>query len=78
MKARTVSATHEHEWEAAPGLPSTLPDGEAIVWQGTPDWKQLAVHAFHVRKIAIYFATPLEALANSAARLAAPSIVSTC
>ena len=56
MKARTVSATHEHEWEAAPGLPSTLPEGETIVWQGTPDWKQLAVHAFHVRKIAIYFA----------------------
>jgi hypothetical protein len=55
VKARNVSATHEHEWEAAPGLPATLPDGETIVWQGTPDWKQLAVHAFHVRKIAIYF-----------------------
>ena len=56
MKAKTVSATHEHEWEAAPGLPSTLPAGERIVWQGSPDWKQLAVHAFHVRKIAVYFA----------------------
>jgi len=56
VKAKTVSATHEHEWEAAPGLPSTLPAGERIVWQGSPDWKQLAVHAFHVRKIAVYFA----------------------
>jgi len=53
VKAKTVSATHEHEWEAAPGLPSTLPAGERIVWQGSPDWKQLAVHAFHVRKIAV-------------------------
>jgi hypothetical protein len=56
VKARNISATHEHEWEAAPGLPSTLPQGERIVWQGSPDWQQLAIHAFHVRKIAIYFA----------------------
>jgi len=56
VKARTVIATHEHEWEAAQGLPSTLTEVETIVWQGTPDWKQLAVHAFHVRKIASYFA----------------------
>ena len=56
MKAKNISATHEHEWEAAPGLPSTLPEGERIVWQGSPDWQQLAIHAFHVRKIAIYFA----------------------
>lgn len=55
MKAKTVSATHEHEWEAAPGLPSALPAGERIVWQGSPDWKQLAVQAFHVRKVAVYF-----------------------
>ena len=33
---------------------------------------------FSFKKIAIYFATPLEELANSAARLAAPSIVSNC
>lgn len=46
---------HEHEFEAAPGLPELLPEGEHIVWQAAPDWKQLAIHAFHVRKIAIYF-----------------------
>lgn len=50
-----TTAQHEHEFEAAPGLPELLPEGEHILWQVAPDWKQLAVHAFHVRKIAIYF-----------------------
>ena len=54
-----MKATHEHEWEAAPGLPSALPAGERVVWQGAPDWRSLAVHAFHVRKVAIYFALML-------------------
>ena len=51
-----MRATHEHEWEAAPGLPEPLPRGEKILWQGAPHWYALAVHAFHVRKLAIYFA----------------------
>ena len=51
-----MSHQHEHEFEAAPGLPEALPAGEKILWQGSPDWRQLAVHAFHVRKLAIYFA----------------------
>ena len=46
---------HEHEFEAAPGLPEALPAGELILWQGSPDWKMLAVDAFHVRRLAIYF-----------------------
>jgi len=50
-----VIATHEHEFEAAPGLPEPLPPGEKMLWQGAPQWRQLALHAFHVRKIAIYF-----------------------
>ena len=54
-----MKATHEHEWEAAPGLPSALPKGERVVWQGSPDWKRLAIHAFHVRKVAAYFALML-------------------
>ena len=53
-----MKATHEHEWEAAPGLPSDLPPGERVVWQGAPDWKRLAIHAFHVRKVALHFALP--------------------
>jgi hypothetical protein len=39
------------------GLPDHLPDGERLLWQGRPDWKRLAVNAFHVRKVAVYFAT---------------------
>ena len=54
-----MKATHEHEWEAAPGLPSALPKGERVVWQGAPEWKSLAIHAFHVRKVALYFALML-------------------
>jgi hypothetical protein len=47
---------NEHEFEPVRGLPSTLPDGEHVVWQGSPNWQSLAVRAFHVRKIGIYFA----------------------
>lgn len=43
------------EHEPIPGLPERLPAGEHILWQGKPDWKRLAVVAFHVRGIAIYF-----------------------
>ena len=50
---------HEHEFEAARGLPEPLPPGEHIVWQGAPDWRALAVRAFHVRSLAIYFALML-------------------
>ena len=64
-----MRATHEHEWEAAPGLPSALPKGERVVWQGAPDWKRLAIHAFHVRKVALYFALML---AVQAINLTAP------
>jgi hypothetical protein len=38
------------------GLPDHLPEGERMLWQGRPDWKRLAIDAFHVRKVAIYFA----------------------
>lgn len=38
------------------GLPEALPPGERILWQGSPDWRALAVRALHVRKVAIYFA----------------------
>jgi Bacterial PH domain len=54
-----VKAHHEHEFEAAPGLPEPLPKGERLIWQGSPDAVQLAIHAFHVRKLAIYFGAML-------------------
>jgi len=65
-----MKATHEHEWEAAPGLPSALPAGERVVWQGAPDWQRLAIHAFHVRKVALYFVLML---AVQAINLTAPA-----
>lgn len=47
---------HEHELEPQYGLPEELPGNERILWQGSPDWRSLAIRAFHVRKLAIYFA----------------------
>ena len=46
---------HEHEFEAAYGLPEALPKGERILWQGSPDFGDLAVRVFHMKKIVIYF-----------------------
>ncbi len=36
-------------------LTGRLPQGETVLWQGRPDWRSLAIRAFHVRKIGIYF-----------------------
>ena len=51
-----VNPHHEHEFEAAPGLPEPLPANERILWQGAPQWRLVAVHVFHVRTLAWYFA----------------------
>lgn len=50
------SLGHEHEYEPQYGLPEVLPATEKLLWQGSPDWKAIAVEVFHVRKLAIYFA----------------------
>lgn len=47
---------NEHEFEPVPGLPEYLPEGERLLWQGAPRWQSIAVRAFHVRKVLIYFA----------------------
>ena len=47
---------HEHELEPQFGLPEPLPETERILWQGSPEWRGLARHVFHVRKLAVYFA----------------------
>jgi hypothetical protein len=46
----------EHDIEPIRGLPQRLPTGETMAWQGKPQWETLAVRAFHIRKLAIYFA----------------------
>jgi hypothetical protein len=44
---------------ALKGLPSALPPGERLLWQGSPDWHALARRTFHGRTLAIYFAALL-------------------
>ncbi len=46
----------EYDYEGLPGLPGKVPPSEKILWQGSPSWRHLAINAFHVRKVAIYFA----------------------
>ncbi len=45
-----------HEAEPIPGLPGRLPEGEAILWQGTPRWHSFARYGFHLPQFALYFA----------------------
>ena len=76
-----VNAHHEHEFEAAPGLPEPLPQGEQMLWQGRPDWVVLAIEVFHVRKLAIYFLLMLAVqalylLGDPGASLAGPLLTS--
>jgi len=50
---------HQHDdfaFEPIPGLPKRLPPEENILWRGAPAWSRLARRAFHIRKIAVYFA----------------------
>jgi len=48
--------SHDHfDFEPVRGLPALLPAGEQLLWQGSPEWRSLAIRAYHVRKIAIYF-----------------------
>lgn len=51
MSARQTS----FRGEAPQGLPSQLPEGERLLWQGVPDWRTLALQVFHIRGLAIYF-----------------------
>jgi hypothetical protein len=48
-----------------PGLPERLPEGEQVLWQGSPDWRALAGRALHGRMIALYFALLLAWVALS-------------
>jgi hypothetical protein len=45
----------EFDGEPVRGLPERLPAGEAILWQGSPAWRSLARHLFHVRLVVLYF-----------------------
>ncbi|MEY4112104.1 MAG: hypothetical protein RL082_605 [Pseudomonadota bacterium] len=55
MIMSTLYQAPEHEFEAQPGLPEPLPSNEQIIWQGSPDLKAFAMHAFHIHWFAMYF-----------------------
>mgnify|MGYP000464580007 CR=1 FL=1 len=70
-----MKATHEHEWEAAPGLPSALPPGERVVWQGAPDTYRVQPRASFAGPIGSFLlglrrAVPVPPRINDAARAA--------
>jgi hypothetical protein len=46
---------HEHEFEAAPGLPEALPADETLLWQGSPQPVALARQALHLDALLVYF-----------------------
>lgn len=53
----TIRATFsEHDSEPVRGLPSALPSGEYVLWQGAPSWRSLALHAYRVKLLSVYFA----------------------
>ncbi|MEX1250160.1 MAG: photosynthetic complex putative assembly protein PuhB [Hyphomonas sp.] len=41
--------------EPVRGLPQTLPEGEQLLWQGSPGTLAFAIHAFHIRFVIGYF-----------------------
>jgi hypothetical protein len=41
--------------EPDPAAPGQLPEGEKILWQGAPDWQDLAWRAYHLREASGYF-----------------------
>ena len=55
-------------------LPAPLPVGERVIWQGRPSVKALAMRAFHVRAVALYFAAlfAYRLWSNAAAGMATP------
>ena len=50
----TPAVFSEHDSEPMHGLPAVLPPGEKLLWQGSPQWRSLALNAYRVRALAIY------------------------
>lgn len=45
----------DEKGEPVRGLPQRLPEGERLLWQGSPDIAAFAVHVFHIRFVFAYF-----------------------
>ncbi len=41
--------------EPVPGLPEKLPQGEAMLWRGAPDFSAFAWRGMHLRGLSVYF-----------------------
>lgn len=54
-----AATRHASAEEPVRGLPGPLPAGETVLWQGAPSWRGLALRAFHLRAVALYFAAIL-------------------
>ena len=67
-----MSDGHDAPRSPVAGLPELPPEGEYIRWQGSPNWKDLSISGFHVRKLAIYFALLLVARVVVQGSLGAP------
>jgi hypothetical protein len=50
-----IPSSSEHEFEPELGLPEKLPQGERILWQGSPDVKAMLLRVFHLKGLLIYF-----------------------
>lgn len=50
-----IQSSPEHELEPQYGLPETLPSGEQILWQGSPDLKMVLLRIFHFKGLLLYF-----------------------
>jgi fumarate reductase subunit C len=50
-----IPSSPEHEFEPELGLPEKLPEGERILWQGSPDVKAMLLRVFHLKGLLIYF-----------------------
>jgi len=50
-----IPSSPEHEFEPELGLPEKLPQGERILWQGSPDVKAMLLRVFHLKGLLIYF-----------------------
>jgi hypothetical protein len=46
----------DHEVEPIPGLPALPPEGETILWQGSPYWPTVARRVMHLDMVAVYLA----------------------
>lgn len=48
--------SHDFDFEPIPGLPANLPEGEQLLWQGSPSGLAVARRVLHIDLVAVYFA----------------------